>query len=84
MLKLAVVAPARTVTLGGMLTAAVFPFTSDTRAPPAGAAPDNVTVPSAVAPPPTLAGVSAKLWTLGRGSATAGVTVTVAVLVSPL
>ena len=45
MLKFALVDPAATVTLAGTVAAEVLSLDSDTTAPPAGAALDNVTVP---------------------------------------
>ena len=58
--KLALVAPAATVTLAGTLAAAVLLLESDTTAPPAGAGPLNVTVPVEDAPPVTLLGLSVR------------------------
>jgi len=55
--KVAVLAPAKTVTLLGTCAAAVLLLCSVTSAPPAGAAPFNVTVPVELAPPITLAGL---------------------------
>jgi hypothetical protein len=45
--KVAEVAPAATVTLGGAVAAAVLPLLSDTTMPPAGAASVSFTVPFA-------------------------------------
>src|SRR5438309_12118008 len=57
--NVALVAPAATVTLEGTLTAAVLLLESATCAPPAGAAPVNVTVPvEDCVPPITLVGLS--------------------------
>jgi hypothetical protein len=52
------VAPAATVTLEGTLAAVVLLLESATCAPPAGAAPLNVTVPVEEFPPATLVGFS--------------------------
>ena len=56
MVKLALVASAATVTLGGTLATAPLLLVSITTAPPLGAAPLRVTVPCDVAPPVTLVG----------------------------
>jgi hypothetical protein len=73
--KVALVAPAGTVTLEGTLAAALL-LESGTCAPPAGAGPLRVTVPvEDCAPPVTLAGSSVSEETTGRGpGAGAGVT----------
>ena len=63
-LKVALVAPAGTVTLGGTATAALL-LESVTCAPPAGAAALSVAVPVAVPPPVTLAGVTASTESAG-------------------
>src|SRR5260370_16830571 len=81
--KVALVAPAATVTLEGTLAAVVLLLESATWAPPAGAAPVNVTVPvEDCVPPITLVGlsVSEERVTTGGG---AGATVIEAVLVTP-
>ena len=57
-LKVALVAPAATVTLAGTVTAGLL-LESATCAPPAGAAALSVAVPVAVPPPVTLAGLTA-------------------------
>ena len=82
--KLAPVPPAGTVTLAGTITALEL-LESDTTAPPVGAALVKVTMPCAVAPPVTLAGLSTSVFRLaaGGGGAT-GVTVSVAVLLVAL
>jgi len=54
--KLALLAPAATVTLAGTVAAPVLLLVSVTTAPPVGAAPLNVTVPCDVFPPTTLVG----------------------------
>ena len=55
--KVAVVAPAATVTLAGTVAAAWL-LDSVTAAPPEGATPLNVTVPVEALPPTTLVGLS--------------------------
>jgi hypothetical protein len=60
MVNAALVAPDATVTVAGTVAAAVLLLlVSATTAPPAGAPPVNVTVPCEVAPPATLAGLTA-------------------------
>src|SRR6266403_3909444 len=54
--KVALVAPAETVTLEGTLAAVVLLLERVTWAPPAGAGPLNVTVPVEEVPPVTLVG----------------------------
>ena len=77
------VAPAATVTLEGTLAAAVLLLESATCAPPAGAAPVNVTVPvEDCAPPITLVGLSVSDESVTAGGG-AGATVIEAVLVTP-
>ena len=56
--KLALLAPAATVTLVGTVATPVLLLVSVTTAPPAGAVPLNVTVPCDVFPPTTLVGVT--------------------------
>jgi len=56
--KVAVVAPAATVTEAGTVATAVLLLVSITTVPPAGAAADTVTVPVLVAPPTRFAGLS--------------------------
>ena len=67
--------------LDGTLATAGLELVSVTTAPPAGAGPESVTVPLALAPPVTVEGLSVSDESVGRGG---GVTVTVAVLVVPL
>ena len=55
----ALVAPAATVTVAGMLATLALLLESETAAPPAGAAPLSVTVPVDELPPRTLVGFSA-------------------------
>jgi hypothetical protein len=76
--KLALVAPAATVTLAGTCAAAVLLLVSVTIAPPVGAAPLRVTVPVDELPPATLVGFTE---TDDRDTAAGGFTVSVAVLV---
>jgi len=81
--KVALVAPAATVTLAGVLATAVLLLESVTVAPPDGAAALKVTVPVDEFPPVTLAGFKVSEERVGRGGAT-GVTVSEADLVTPL
>jgi hypothetical protein len=55
--KVALVAPAATVTLAGSVVTVVLLLESVTRAPPVGAAALNFTVPCEVLPPETFAGL---------------------------
>ena len=80
--NVAVVAPAGTVTLGGTLAAPLL-LESATCAPPVGAGPVNVTVPVEEFPPVTLVGFSESEERVGGGGG-AGVTVSEAVVVTPL
>ena len=57
--KVALFAPAPTVTLAGTVAAAVLLLASVTVAPPGGAAPLKVTVPVEELPPVTLVGLTA-------------------------
>ena len=78
--KVALVAPAGTVTLEGALAARLL-LESRTCAPPAGAGPLSVTVPvEDCVPPTTLVGFSSSEETVGRGGG-GGVTVRVIVVV---
>jgi len=80
--KVALVAPAMTVTLEGTRAAPLL-LESATVAPPAGAAPLNVTVPVEVCRPPiTLVGFSVSDETVAGGGG-AGATVIEAVRVTP-
>src|SRR5882724_7694563 len=82
-MKLAVFAPAATVTLAGTRAANVLLLESDTTAPPDGAALLNVTVPvDDCVPPVTLVGLSASADNVTGGGG-AGFTVSAAVLVVP-
>ena len=81
--NVALVAPAATVTLGGVLATVVLLLESATVAPPAGAAPLSVTVPVEEFPPVTLVGFSDSDERVGGGG-DAGVTVSVAERVAPL
>lgn len=64
--KVALVAPAATVTEVGTVATPVFPLVSVTTAPPAGALPVSVTVPVEFAlPPTTVVGFSVSVETLG-------------------
>lgn len=64
MLKLALVAPAGTVTVAGTEAAPLL-SESATCAPPAGAGPFSVTVPVTAVPPVTLAGLTFSAETAG-------------------
>ena len=80
--NVALVAPAGTVTLEGML-AAPLSLARVIRAPPAGAGPLKVTVPvEDCAPPTTLVGFRVSEESVGSGAA-AGVTVRVAEALAP-
>src|SRR2546429_7566447 len=70
--KVALVAPAGTVTLEGTVAAAVLLLESATCAPPAGAAPLSVTVPVEEFPPATLGGFSPSEARVGGGGAAGG------------
>ena len=76
--KVALVVPARMVTLAGTVAAAVLLLERVTDAPPAGAGPLSVTVPVEELPPVTLAGLRL------NEERVAGVTVSKAVWVPPL
>ena len=78
----AVVAPAATVTLAGVLATAVLLLESATCAPPLGAGPLNVTVPLDEFPPVTLVGLNVSEASVGAGGA-AGFTVSEADRVTP-
>ena len=75
--KVALVAPAGTVTLAGTMATAVLLLERATTAPPLGAAPLRVTVPCEELPPVTLVGLSVNEDS-ARGS-----TVSEAVCVAP-
>ena len=82
--KLALVAPAATVTLAGTRAAPVLLLESDTTAPPVGAGPLNVTVPvEDCVPPVTLVGFNDSEDSVTGGGAVCGFTVSAAVLVAP-
>jgi len=81
--NVALVAPAATVTLDGVLATVVLLLESVTVAPPEGAAAVNVTVPVDEFPPVTLVGFRVSEERVARGGAT-GVTVSEADLVTPL
>src|SRR5947208_15420097 len=81
--NVALVAPAATVTLEGTVAAAVLLLESATCAPPAGAAPLNVTVPvEDCVPPIALGGLSVSDESVAGGGG-AGATVIEAVRVTP-
>ena len=79
--KLALSAPAVTVTLAGTLATVVVLLDSVTIAPPVGAAVVNVTVPVLVVPPTTLVGLTVTEDKLGGGAV--GLTVSTAVGEAP-
>ena len=78
--KVALVAPAGTVTLPATVAAAELLLDSVTGAPPPGAGPSSVTVPVELLPPATVVGLSASEERRTSG----GFTVRVAVRVTPL
>ncbi len=81
--KVALVAPAATITLDGVLAADVLLLESVTTAPPEGAAPLRVTVPvEDCTPPTTFVGFSVSEESVEAGVG-AGVTVSEADLVTP-
>src|SRR5262245_8767252 len=80
--KLALVAPAATVTLAGTVATAVFELDNVTTVPPAGAGALSVTVAVDVLPPVTLVGLSVKEATVTVVAA-GGFTVSVADCVTP-
>ena len=81
--NVALVAPAATVTLEGVLATLVLLLESVTTAPPAGAAPVSITVPvEDCVPPTTLVGFSVSEESVGVGGG-AGVTVSEADLAAP-
>ena len=82
--KLALVAPAATVTLAGTVAAPGRLLVRATAVPPVGAVLDSVTVPVEGLPPVTLVGLTLKAESVAGGGAVAsGVTVKVADLVTP-
>jgi len=78
--KVALVAPAGTVTLPATVATEELLLDSVTCAPPPGAGPSSVTVPVELPPPATFVGLSASEETRTIG----GFTVSVAVRVTPL
>jgi hypothetical protein len=81
--NVALLLPARTVTLAGIVAARVLLLESPTVTPPAGAGAANVTVPSEEAPLATLAGLSVRAESVTGGGGAGGETVSSAVLVRP-
>ncbi len=82
--KVALVAPAGTITLEGTCAAPVLLLESATCAPPEGAAPLKLTVPvEDCEPPTTLGGLRLSDVSVGGGGADDGVTVRDAVMVAP-
>jgi large repetitive protein len=80
--KVALVAPAATVTLAGTVARAVLLLVNVTTAPPEGAALASVAVPCELLPPTTVDGLSTIAESVAGGGA-AGVTVKVADCVTP-
>ena len=78
--KVALLAPAATVTLAGTVAAAVLSLIRETAAPPVGAGPLRVTVPVEGDPPVTLIGLSAIVESVAEPC---GATLSEAVLVAP-
>jgi hypothetical protein len=68
--KVAVVAPAGTVTDAGTWAAAVLPEVKPTTAPPVGAGLSRVTVPVDDTPPSTVAGLTLTPLSAGTGALT--------------
>ena len=81
--KLALVAPAGTVTFAGV-EAAAESSERDTVMPPLGAAPLNVTVPFEEVPPTTLVGLTERADSVTVGAAAAAAAVVVVVVVAAL
>ena len=79
-MKVALLAPAATVTLAGTIAAAVLSLIRETAAPPVGAGPLRVTVPVEGDPPVTLIGLSAIAESVAEPC---GATLSEAVLVAP-
>ena len=82
-LKVALEAPAATVTLAGTETTDVFALLSVTTAPPLGAPSVNVIVPCDVVPPTTEVGLTLTADRLAGVVVDAGVTVSVVVRLTP-
>ena len=81
--NVALLLPAGTVTLAGIVAARVLLLESPTVTPPAGAGAANVTVPSEEEPLATLAGLSVRAESVTGGGGAGGETVSSAVLVRP-
>ena len=79
MVKLALVAPAVTVTLGGTTAIVASLLASVTTTPPAGAAPLRITFPNEELPPITLEGFNVRDESDGAAGVGAGVAMGVAV-----
>src|SRR2546422_495923 len=82
--NVALLLPARTVTLAGIVAARVLLLEIPTVTPPAGAGAANVTVPAEEEPLATLAGLSVRAESVTGGGGAGGETVSSAVLVRPL
>ena len=81
--NVALLLPARTVTLAGIVAARVLLLESPTVTPPVGAGAANVTVPTEEEPLATLAGLSVRAESVTGGGGAGGETVSSAVLVRP-
>src|SRR3989442_3566529 len=81
--NVALLLPARTVTLAGIVAARVLLLESPTVTPPVGAGAANVTVPTEEEPLATLAGLSVRAESVTGGGGAEGETVSSAVLVRP-